>query len=277
MVFIATPVQSYIPSPSSSEFSIGSLEIRYYGLMIALGVLALIWISIRRFQKQGLSQDLPIQLAWVAVPSGLVGARIYHLITDWDEYSGRWGDFYKIQEGGLGIPGAVIGAAIGLWIYARYKRHDLPRILDIAIPIVPLAQAIGRLGNWFNQELYGRPSDLPWAVEIDPQNRVQPYLNDATYHPFFLYEGLWSLCLMGFLLYLEKLQILKKGQMFAVFVMGYTSARIGLEFLRVDFANEILGVRVNVWTMSGFWLLALAYFLFLQLKQSPSPVQNQIK
>ncbi len=272
MAFIATPVQSYIPSPSSSEFSIGSLDIRYYGLMIALGVLTLIWISIRRFQKQGFSPDLPIQLAWVAVPSGLVGARIYHLITDWDEYSGRWGDFYKIQEGGLGIPGAVIGAALGLWIYARYKRYDLRRILDIAIPIVPLAQAIGRLGNWFNQELYGKPSDLPWAVEIDSQNRIQPYLNDATYHPFFLYEALWSLGLMGFLLYLEKLQILKKGQMFAAFVMGYTSARIGLEFLRVDFANEILGVRVNVWTMSGFWLLALAYFIFLQKKQSPSTV-----
>ncbi len=225
-------------------------------------MLVLIWISFGRFQKRGLDPDIAIQMAYVAIPAGLIGARAYHIITDWDEFSGRWGDFYKIQEGGLGLPGAVIGGLLGIWGYTKYKKISFGEFFDVIIPLVPLTQAIGRLGNWFNQELYGRPSDLPWAVEIDPQNRVEPYLQDETFHPFFLYEAVWNLGLLWFLLYLEKLQIVKRGQMFAVYVLGYTSARIGLEFLRVDFANQLIGIRVNVWVMSGFWLLAAAYLIW---------------
>ncbi len=254
-----------IPSPSSSSFSIGPLTIRYYGIVIAIGVLLLIWLSVRRLTKKGFLTDDCIYMAWIAVPSGLIGARIYHLITDWDEYRGRAGDIWKITEGGLGIPGAVIGVAIGIMIYAHIKRLDKRLLTDVIAPLIPMAQAIGRLGNWFNQELYGKPTNLPWAVKIDENvvaRDTPTYIGETTFHPFFLYEGLWNLLLLGALLYLEKKQLVKKGQMIAYYVLGYTSARIGLEFLRVDFANEFLGLRINVWVMSGFWLLALGFLIY---------------
>ena len=251
-----------IPSPSSNGFSIGSLNIRYYGLVIAIGVLILIWWGTRRLVSRGFSQDDCFHMAWIAVPSAVIGARLYHLITDWDEYIDNIGGIYKINEGGLGVPGAVIGAAIGTLIYAHIKGLDKKLLVDVVVPLVPMTQAIGRLGNWFNQELYGKPSSLPWALEIDRQNRNPEYINEETFHPFFLYEGIWNLLLMGALFYLEKKKLVKKGQMIAYYVLGYTSARVGLEFLRVDFANQILGLRVNVWVMSGFWLLAMGFLLY---------------
>lgn len=274
---MSSQIFASIPSPSSTGFELGPLTIRYYGVMIAIGVLLLIWLSIRRLVAKGFNSDDCITMAWIGVPSGLIGARIYHLITDWDEYSGRVGDIYKINEGGLGIPGAVIGVAIGVLLTAHFKKLDKTQLVDVVVPFVPVAQAIGRLGNWFNQELYGKPTDLPWAVEIDAVNRNPEYINDTTFHPFFLYEGLWSLVLMGILLFLEKRGIAKRGQMIAYYVLGYTSARVGLEFLRVDFANEFLGLRINVWVMSGFWLIALGYLLYNIKYRQNDPLYNVSK
>ena len=255
-----------IPSPSVSEFSIGSLEVRYYGLMIALGVVALVLISWRRFGERNLEQDLVYRLAWVGVPAGIVGARIYHVVTDWDEYSDRIGEIYKIQEGGLGVPGAVLGAAIGLWVYARVQKLDIRTILDAVAPVVPLTQAIGRIGNWFNQELYGRPTDLPWGLEIDESHRVAEHAAEDTFHPTFAYEAIWNLGLIWFLFHIDKKGFLPKGRLFGLYVLGYATGRLWIEFLRVDFANQLIGVRVNVWVISFTWLAAFGYLIYPRLK-----------
>ena len=236
-----------IPSPSSGSLSLGPLELRGYGLMIALGVVAAVWLAQKRWAERGGDPDDIVSIAMLAVPAGLVGARLYHVATDWQDYQGRWLDVVKVWQGGLGIPGGIaLGVAVGL-VVARRKRIRLPVILDAATPALPLAQAIGRWGNWFNQELFGRPTDLPWGLRIDPSHRPARYADVETFHPTFLYESLWNLALCGFLIWLGRRRVLRPGYLFAAYVGGYFLARLGLEMLRVDPASLLLGVRVNVW------------------------------
>lgn len=264
-----------IPSPSRNIIEIGPLNIRIYGLMIAIGVIAAVWFFGRRMQKRGINPEIAVSLAWVVVPAGLIGARLYHVITDWRHFSeGRWGDVYKIWEGGLGIPGGIIAGVLAGAVMCKLRGWSLAEMLDIGAPALLLAQAIGRLGNWFNQELFGRPTDLPWGLEIDPSNRPAEYFYDTTFHPTFLYEALWMLALMGLLLWLDKLRKLPVGHLFALYVLGYASGRILIEFLRVDPASELAGVRVNVWVMSALWLGAAAYMYIFREKAvwPPEPV-----
>jgi prolipoprotein diacylglyceryl transferase len=250
-----------IPSPSSGSLSLGPLELRGYGLMIALGVVAAVWLSQRRWAERGGNPDDIVSIAMLAVPAGLVGARLYHVITDWQHYRGRWFDVVKVWEGGLGIPGGIaLGVVVGL-VVARRNDIRLPVILDAATPALPLAQAIGRWGNWFNQELFGTPTDLPWGLEIDLAHRPARYAEFTTFHPTFLYESLWNLALCGFLIWLGRRRVLRPGYLFAAYVGGYFLARLGLEMLRVDPASLLLGIRVNVWVSligiaSGAILLA---------------------
>ncbi|MFV2039056.1 MAG: prolipoprotein diacylglyceryl transferase, partial [Acidimicrobiales bacterium] len=182
-----------IPSPSSGTLELGPLTFRAYGLMIAFGVLAAVWLAGRRFVERGYKMDHASGLAMWVVPAGLVGARLYHVATDWRRFQGQWFDVVKIWEGGLGILGGVIAGLIAGVFYAR--KHDLPVLVvaDIVAPAMPLAQAIGRWGNWFNQELFGRPTDLPWALEIDPENLPADYPGETTFHPTILYEWVWNL------------------------------------------------------------------------------------
>ncbi len=182
------------------------------------------------------------------MPAGLIGARLYHLATDWRSYEGRWGDAVKIWEGGLGIPGGVaLGVAVGVWVaYRRGMR--IPVGLDAIIPGIPLAQAIGRLGNWWNQELFGRPSDLPWAVEISPGKAAAAgYPGVATFHPTFLYEMLWNLGLFAALLLIDRRRTLRPGNLLPIYIGGYFLGRLWIEALRVDTASTILGLRINIW------------------------------
>lgn len=251
-----------IPSPGSDSLDLGSLELRAYGLMIALGVLAAAWLFHRRFVQRGHSPELASSATVWAVIAGLIGSRIYHVITDWRTYQGNWGESWQIWEGGLGIPGAVIAAAAVMWVYARQKGVPLPDIADSVAPALPLGQAIGRWGNWFNQELYGRPTDLPWALEIDPDNRRRPYLNHDTFHPTFLYECIWNLALVGALLWVGKRFTLKPGRLFGLYVLGYSLGRLWIEFIRVDFASELAGVRVNIWVMLALILGSVVYLLW---------------
>ena len=251
-----------IPSPGSNSLDIGSLELRAYGLMIALGVLAAAWLFHRRFTERGHSSELASSVTVWAVVAGLIGSRIYHVITDWKTYQGNWGESWQIWEGGLGIPGAVAAAAAVMWVYARQKGIPLSDIADSVAPALPLGQAIGRWGNWFNQELYGRPSDLPWALEIDPENRRRQYLNDETFHPTFLYECIWNLALVGALLWVGKRFTLKPGRLFGLYVLGYSLGRLWIEFIRVDYASELAGVRVNIWVMLALILASAAYLLY---------------
>ena len=235
-----------IPSPASSSIQIGPLELRAYGVMIALGVLAAVWLAQRRFAAQGGDPDLIARVAMWGVPAGLIGARLYHVITDW-RFDEGWAEPFKIWEGGLGIPGGMAaGIFVGLW-YARSQGASMGAVLDAVAPALPLAQAIGRLGNWFNQELFGRPSDLPWAVEIDVEHRPAEHLTEETFHPTFLYESLWNLGLVLFIIWIDRRRVIRPGSLIAVYVLGYGLGRLWIEALRIDFANEILGVRINIW------------------------------
>ena len=251
-----------IPSPSSNALHLGSLQLRFYGMAIALGVFAAIWLADRRHVARGGSRDDWGYIGmWVAI-SGLVGARAYHVITDWRSFEGRWGDVIKIWEGGLGIPGGrIVGTFVGVWA-AKNRGLAARDALDIAAPAIPLAQAIGRLGNWFNQELFGKPSSLPWAVKIDAKYRPVGYETYATFQPTFLYEMLWNLALCGVLLWLDRRKVVPRGKLFAIYVFGYGLGRLWVEALRIDEASKIFGARVNIWVALLAILGGLAWYVF---------------
>ena len=249
-----------IPSPSQSYLEIGPLSLRAYGLMIALGVIAAVWLSQVRWEARGGDRDDINSLAVWCVPAGLIGARVYHVFTDW-RFDEGWAEPFKLWEGGLGIPGGMAaGVLVGVWIIRR-RSWDRPSMVDAIVPGLPLAQAIGRWGNWFNQELFGGPSDLPWALEIDERHVPRGYSGVETFHPTFLYESLWNFGLVLFLIWVDKTKKLRAGALLAVYALGYLTVRLWLETVRVDHATEIAGVRVNIWmsivgiVIAGGWLL----------------------
>lgn len=251
-----------IPSPGSGELKLGPLTFRAYGLMIAAGVVAAVWLAGRRMKKRGIHQDHAAMLAMWVVPFGLIGARAYHVMTDWERFEGRWGDVWKVWEGGLGILGGVIVGALSGVIFAKRSGFATRDLLDICTPALPLAQAIGRWGNYFNQELFGRPTDVAWAVEIDEQHRPAQYLTEDTYHPTFLYESLWNLGVVGLVLWIDSKKVLKRGYLFAMYLAAYAIGRLWIEDLRIDRATELGGVRVNIWIYGGLLLLSvLALFI----------------
>jgi prolipoprotein diacylglyceryl transferase len=264
-----TSVVAFIPSPPFNTIEIGPLTFRLYGLMIALGVLAAVEIARRRWEAVGGSGDDIADLAKWGVPAGLIGARLYHVITDWKSFRGRWIDVFKIWQGGLGIPGGLIlGVGVGLW-YARRRGWDVARLADCVIPGIPVAQAIGRLGNWFNQEVYGKPSTLPWALEIDAQYRPD-FPNNSTFHPTFLYEGLFNLALAYVLIRIDRKKILKPGQLLPLWIAGYGFGRFLVESLRSDFASQILGVRVNHWVAGIAVVVGTVWFIVIGRRPDPS-------
>lgn len=236
-----------IPSPGFSGIEIGPLNVRLYGVFIALGVLAAVAIGRRRWRASGGDpEDISAVAVW-AIPAGLIGARLYHVITDWRHYQGRWLEAFAIWQGGLGIPGGLLaGVLIGAWA-ARRRGLDVRAVSDAVVPGIPVAQAIGRLGNWFNQEVFGRPTELPWGLQIDPHHRPARYADEELFHPTFLYEGLWNLGLAGLLVWLDRRNILKPGQILPLWVTGYGLGRFWIEALRADRASLIWGVRVNHW------------------------------
>jgi len=261
-----------IPSPGSNAIHVGPLELRAYGLFIALGVLAAVWLASKRLVARGGSADDISAIALWAVPSGVIGARLYHVITDWQRFDDDLGDIPKIWEGGLGIWGGIAaGSVVGVWVARRRGLH-VPTVLDAAAPALPLAQAIGRLGNWFNQELFGRPTDLPWGLEIDPDQRPDGYEAFATFHPTFLYEMLWNLLVVGVLLLVDQRVRLRPGKLFVLYVAGYTFGRFFIEGVRIDEANTIAGLRVNEWVSAAVCLAALAVLLRGGLRRRPGDV-----
>ena len=263
-----------LPSPNDNSISIGPLELRAYGLAIAIGAVVAVEIARRRWTASGTGADADAvgEVAVWAIPAGFVGARLYHVVTDWHRFDDAPLDIVKVWEGGLGIPGGILGGAVVGVLVARRKGYDVPRLMDAVAPALPVAQAIGRLGNWFNQELFGRPTDLPWGLEIDPGRRPDGYTEFETFHPTFLYEALWNLALAAFLVVLGRRRVLRPGQLFVLYVGGYGLGRLWVEALRIDTATRLAGVRVNIW-VSGLTILgAILWFLWWQRRPEPAPV-----
>jgi prolipoprotein diacylglyceryl transferase len=255
---------AYIPSPSRGEWFLGPIPIRGYAFAIILGVIAAIWIAERRWVARGGRPGTAGDIALWAVPFGLIGGRLYHVLTDWQLYFGDGRDPWRalqIWQGGLGVWGAISLGAVGAWIGCRRAGIRLPPFADAAAPGIAVAQAIGRFGNWFNQELYGRPTDLPWGLRIDEDHRLPGYEDIATYHPTFLYEALWCLGLAGLIVWADRRFQLGHGRAFALYVAGYTAGRGWIEYLRIDPAHEILGLRLNDWTSLLLFVGAVAYIV----------------
>ena len=255
---------AYIPSPSRGLIHLGPLPLRGYALMIILGVVVAVWLGERRWAARGGTAGTVVDVAVWAVPFGLVGGRLYHVITDYQLYFGdEWhvARVFEVWKGGLGIWGAIAAGALGAYLGCRRRGVSLRTFADAAAPGIALAQAFGRWGNWFNQELYGRPTKLPWAVEIDPAHRVSTP-DIGTYHPTFLYESLWCIGVAVLVIWAEKRFRLAYGRAFALYVAAYTVGRAWIEWLRVDSAHHILGLRLNDWTSLIVFLGAVAYLYY---------------
>jgi len=260
-----------IPSPSNGTITLGPLNLRAYGLMIALGVLAGVWLAGRRLEARGVGtrEDMSYIALW-AVPAGIIGSRLYHVITDWRRFEGRWLDAFKIWEGGLGIWGGIAaGVAVGIWAALR-RGIPLQGGLSAITPALPLAQAIGRWGNWWNQELFGRPTDLPWALEVSSDKAVAAgYPPGTTFHPTFLYESLWCLLLCGGLIWIDRRFRIWGTELFALYVAGYTFMRFWIERVRIDEASLLWGWRVNEVVSLAVFTIAVAYLLVSMRRPRP--------
>jgi prolipoprotein diacylglyceryl transferase len=264
-----------IPSPSSPYlFRIGALQPRWYGLLLAAGVLLAGWMARREFRRRRLDPDLAYSIAVWTVPFGLVGARLYHVITDWSAFwPHHLADVPKIWQGGLGIWGAVLGGMVGTLIGCRRVRLPFWRVADCIAPGLVLAQALGRWGNYANQELYGRPTSLPWAVKIDPAHRYAPYQADSTFQPMFLYESLWDAISCVILLYFIRRywRRVPTGTIFALYVILYDIARLPLETMKVDPAQHVLGQRINVWVAAVALVVGIVWFVISFRRRGPEP------
>ena len=267
-----------IPSPDTAVWQLGPVPLRAYALCIVAGIVVASVVTEMRLRRRGVAPGAVFDIALWAVPFGIVGARIYHVATSYQQYFGPGQDpldAFKIWQGGLGIWGAVAGGAIGAWLAGRQLGIPLSVIADALAPGLPLAQAVGRLGNWFNNELYGGLTTLPWGLQVhrmDPANPGQalrdvdgsPELLPGLYHPTFAYEALWNVGVALLVFAVDRRFKLGRGRAFALYVMGYTAGRFWIEMMRTDAANEILGVRLNVWTAALVFLGALLYFVLVR-------------
>jgi prolipoprotein diacylglyceryl transferase len=253
-------VLSFIPSPPSNGIHIGSLFIHYYGLMYVIGITLAVIITRRRWAAMGGNPDLVGDVAIWAVPAGLIGARIYFDITTPNDIPPHWWGAFAIWSGGLGIWGGIAaGAAAGIW---RVRRAGASggQFANAIAPALLVAQAVGRVGNYFNQELFGRPTTLPWGLEISAAHRPAQYASFATFQPTFLYEIIWDLALAAFLVWLGHHRRIRPWGLFALYVAGYSAFRIFEESVRIDSSEHFLGLRLNFYVASVLTLAGLAWF-----------------
>jgi prolipoprotein diacylglyceryl transferase len=276
-------VLASIPSPSSGEVTVGGVALHAYGVMLLLGILAAVWLTGRRWTRRGGDWDLVFRVAMWGVAGGVVGARLYHVVTSWSEVPDpKWQGAFEIWKGGLGVWGGILGGVLaGAWVVCR-SGNSVYAFMDVSAPGILLAQAIGRWGNYFNQELFGKPTDLPWGLEIDVQNRPQQYVADPTFHPLFLYESLWSLLGVGVLLLVDRRFRIRAPGLFALYVAWYTSFRAFEETLRIDPSHHYLGQRLNFWVSVLLFALAIVAFVWSQRRrgeprrprQAPAPPEG---
>jgi prolipoprotein diacylglyceryl transferase len=267
-----------IPSPSSGSIHIGPLRLNAYGLMIALGVIVAVRIAGRRAERigQGTTEDISAIAMW-AVPAGVLGGRLYHVLTDYEKFQGRWFDAIKIWQGGLGIWGGVAaGVAVGWWC-ARRRGLDAWWIISCATPAIAIAQAIGRWGNWFNQELFGRPTTLPWALKVSSSVAEKAgYAASTTFHPTFLYESVGCVVLAWLLIRIERRLSPARGRLFAWYVVGYTVLRFGVEGLRIDTAHHVGGLRLNQWVAVGVCAVAVLFLVNDRLRSRKASAASTV-
>jgi prolipoprotein diacylglyceryl transferase len=253
-----------IPSPSSSGLQLGPFEVHVYGLMYAIGVALAIYITRRRWSAVGGKPDLVYDVALWAFPAGLIGGRIYFDITSFSEMPHTWYGPIAIWDGGMGIWGGVAaGAVVGIWRLRRAGVKVAP-FMDAVAPALLVAQAVGRIGNYFNQELFGGPSSLPWALQISPEHRPTGYIHYATFQPSFLYELVFDLALAAFLVWLGHHRRIRPPGLFALYVTGYSAFRIFEESIRVDPAHYILGLRLNFYVACVLTIAGAAWFVASQ-------------
>ena len=253
-----------IPSPDSSTIELGPLSIHFYGLTLLVAIAAAVGITGVRWTRRGGDWDLIFRVAVWGVASGIVGARLYHVITSWNELPDGWSGPFAIWKGGLGVWGGIgLGVIVGA-IVAKRSGADLGKLADCVAPALLVAQGIGRFGNWWNQELYGKATDLPWGLEISPENRPIADIESDTFHPTFLYEALWCFAAAGVLLLLERRFRIRPGGLFALYVLLYSIGRFWIEMLRVDPSHEWGGVRLNVYVAGVAIVLSAAFFIWWQ-------------
>ncbi len=255
-----------IPSPPQGVWYLGPLPLRAYGWLIALGMIVAVIITRKRYAARGGDPELVFDVAMWAIPIGIIGARLYHVTTSWQGYFGAHGnpwDVMKIWEGGIGIWGGVAFGFLGGWIALKRRGMRIGPFVDSIAPALLIAQAIGRLGNWFNQELFGAPTTLPWGLEIDAAHTPAGYAIGTLFHPTFLYELLWNLTMAIILILLDRRVRFAGGQVMLCYIMMYTAGRVWIEMLRIDTANTLFGLRVNVVIMAATFIAALIGFILV--------------
>ena len=255
-----------IPSPSSGVVHLGPLAIRMYGLMLLAGIAACIWLTGVRWVRRGGDWDLVFRVAVWGVGFGIVGARLYHDITSWDEVQAidKWWAPFAVWKGGLGVWGGILFGCLAGAVVVKRSGNSVFQFMDAVAPGLLLAQGIGRIGNWWNQELFGKPTSLPWGLEIDPAHRPTDHLADTTFHPTFLYELIYDLAIVGVLLLLDRRFRFKPPALFALYVSLYTFGRFFEELLRIDPSHEFAGLRLNAWVSIVVFVLSTAFFIWWQ-------------
>jgi phosphatidylglycerol---prolipoprotein diacylglyceryl transferase len=278
-----------IPSPDTSVIEIGPLSIHMYGLMLLLAIAAAIALTGYRWTRLGGDWDLVFRAAVWGVAFGIVGARLYHVVTSWNEVPDEWWGVFAVWKGGLGVWGGILFGVIAGGVVVWRSGESVRLMADCVAPGLLLAQGIGRIGNYFNQELFGKPTDLPWALEIDPEHRPPQYAFDETFHPTFLYELVYDLIGVGLLIWIGSRFRIKPPGLFALYVAYYTFGRTFEELLRVDPAHEYFGLRLNAYVSMVVFVIAVAFFVWWQFfradvgepkkperQQPPSPPERRV-
>lgn len=257
---------AYLPSPSTNVLHLGPLTLHMYGLMLLAGIIAALWLTRRRWARMGGDPDLVYRVGLWGVVAGIIGARLYHVVTSWSVVPDpKWEGVFEVWNGGLGIWGGVLfGCAAGALVVRR-SGASARWMLDAAAPGLLLAQGIGRWGNWWNQELFGKPTTLPWALEISRAHRPPGYSQYATFHPTFLYESLWDVLCVGVLLWIDRRYALRRPALFALYVSLYTAFRTYEETLRIDLGSHYyLGFRLNFFVSLAVFAASTAFFAWWQ-------------
>lgn len=267
-----------IPSPSQSVWWLGPIPLRAYGILIVAGMFVAIYIGKKRYQARGGDGELLYDIAMWVIPLGIIGARLYHVITTPDDFFSSWeamAAIPRIWEGGLAIWGGITAGALGAWIALRRAGQRIGPIADALAPGILVAQAIGRWGNWANQELFGSPTTLPWGLQIDDAHLPPGYPSGTLFHPTFLYESLWNISMALIIVALDRRLKFRSGQVFALYLIAYGTGRIIMETMRLDEAHKYLGIRLNAWTSIFAIILACILLVYFQRRNQPTTLTDE--